>query len=154
MPAGRPRKPAPLRIIEGNRGNRPIPKEAKIGGGDCPRRPQHLLGMARTKWEQLAPDLHTAGLLTTADADALASYCVAYQEWRECTALVKREGRTFVTIRGVRGIRPELKIAHKAQAIMQQLMSQFGLSPKARANLGTAGTPKEIEDPFSAIGGA
>lgn len=154
MPAGRPRKPAQLRIAEGNRGHRPIPPEASFTATDCPKRPAHLYGLARTQWDKLAPQLHTAGLLTEVDADALAAYCVAYHQWRDASAVVKREGMSFVTSRGVRGIRPEVKIAHKALGLMQQLMAQFGLSPKSRANLGTSGAAKVDDDPFSALAGS
>lgn len=146
--AGRPRTPAKLRIIEGNRGNRPIPKEVEIDGV-MPKRPAHLDGLARTQWDSLSKKLHASGLLSSVDSDALAAYCVTYAEWRACRAVIKREGLSFVTSRGVRGIRPEVKIAHKALSIMQQLMMQFGLSPKARANLGTPGKTKD-EDPFLA----
>ena len=153
VPAGRPRKPAALRILEGNRGNRRIPDEPQIADEGIPKRPAHLQGLARTQWDSLAEKLHAAGLLTSVDSDALAAYCVSYAEWRDCCAIIKREGRSFVTSRGVRGIRPEVKIAHKALALMQQLMAQFGLSPKARANLGGPVGKKGEEDPFNAATG-
>lgn len=153
MPAGRPRKPAALRIIEGNPGNRRIPDEPEVDGA-MPPIPAHLPPLAKECWKRLAPKLHEAGLLTMVDSDALALYCQCYAEWRLATKLVQREGMTFITSRGVRGIRPEVKIAQKANALMQQLMSQFGLSPRARANLGGPVKPKEV-DPFTAaMGGA
>lgn len=148
MPAGRPRKPAALRIIEGNRGKRDIPDEVQIDD-EMPDCPAHLTGLARSQWKVLAPKLHGAGLLQSVDADALAAYCIAYQQWRDATTIIKREGMTFLTIRGVRGIHPAVKIQQKALSLMQQLMSQFGLSPKARANLGGAGKSNKPEDPFS-----
>lgn len=146
--AGRPRTPAALRIQEGNRGKRPIPPEPEVAE-DMPARPSYLHGPALAKWKELAGKLHEAGLLKSVDGDALATYCVTYAQWLEATAIIKREGMTFVTHRGVRGVKPEVKIQQKALALMQQLMAQFGMSPKARANIGGP-TKKAPEDPFSA----
>jgi len=147
MPAGRPHKPAALRIVEGNRGKRKIPAEVKIDD-EMPQRPAFLHGLALTQWDALAGKLHAVGLLQSVDADALAAYCVSYAQWRDATQMLRKDGLTTESLHGVPAAHPAVGIQQRALASMQQLMMQFGLSPKARANLGTPGK-KVDDDPFS-----
>lgn len=149
MPAGRPKKPAALRIAEGNAGHRPIAPEVEIDQ-DMPIRPIYLQGAALEKWNEIVPKLHKVGLLSSVDRDALEAYCTTYQHWREACNGIELKGVTYKSLMGTVVINPDVTVAHKSMQIMQQLMGQFGLSPKARANLGSVGKPADT-DPFNAV---
>lgn len=153
MPGGRPRTPAPLRLLEGNRGHRPIPDEIQVDNS-MPERPEYLDGLAAKCWDRLAPKLHPVGLLKFVDADALAAYCVAYADWREAARDVKKNGQTVDGVMGVQVVNPAFRNMQTSLDQMQKLMKQFGLSPAARAALMSGIDSKKPADPFTEAMGA
>ncbi len=71
MPGGRPRKPAALKALEGNRSRRDIPAELPLHG--TPDLPDWLAGSrARDHFRFLAAEFGGAGVLKRADSPALA----------------------------------------------------------------------------------
>jgi P27 family predicted phage terminase small subunit len=97
MPAkrGRPPKPTALKKLH-NAGRRPLnelePEPPQIapaspGGNVVPLRtavvhveaPPYLVGIALEKWNELAPQMANACVVTAWDRDALARYCVAHK---------------------------------------------------------------------------
>jgi phage terminase small subunit len=92
---GRKPKPAYLRVIEGNRGRRPIPQGAREPQSK-PVRPKWLKGRAARLWDEV---LAIAPWLERADAYKLASWCERQadferpRERRQWTAADRREHR-------------------------------------------------------------
>jgi P27 family predicted phage terminase small subunit len=146
---GRPPKPAALKILEGNRGRRPInegPKFRPI----APECPAWLSEQAQDEWERLAPQLEALGLLTEADMTDFAGYCQSYSRWIEAETVIERMGITYesrhmemsedgntferITIRA----RPEVGIAQKEKLAMMRFGALFGLSPSDRGRINVA----------------
>jgi hypothetical protein len=92
---GRKPKPAYVRLIEGNRGRRPIPQGLSEPSGK-PVRPKWLRGRATRLWTEV---LSFATWLTIADSYKLAAWCDRQaqfenpRERREWTAADRREHR-------------------------------------------------------------
>lgn len=73
--AGRPRKPTALRVLEGNRGKRPLPQGEPVSpaGAVCP---SWLSPAAREMWKLYAPTYEVMGCLRQADTLAFANWMI------------------------------------------------------------------------------
>ena len=72
---GRPKKPTKLKLIEGNPGKRPLPKnepKPKIKKSEAP---EWLDETARAIWDEYEPKLRNLELLTEIDQEAFAAFC-------------------------------------------------------------------------------
>src|SRR5258708_5182575 len=78
---GRKPKPTRIKILSGNPGKRPLPKNDVKPPKQIPRPSPILQGLARKEWWHIAPLLYDAGLLTKIDVPALATYCQCYARW-------------------------------------------------------------------------
>ncbi len=92
--------------------------------------------------------LKEMGVLTVADGNALARYCVMWCEWWRCDEHVKKYGISFplkrVVDRGkptetveIMGFQPfpELTQRNKLAVELRRLEAEFGLTPAARTRL-------------------
>lgn len=136
-------KPAHLKLLEGNPGRRPIPKEPRPEIGEIPAAPAFLTVDARKEWDHVATQLHRLGLLTVVDVAALAAYCQAYGRWltaeRAIAAMAERDlltgGLMIKTTNGNAIQNPLVGTSNKAASDMVRYASEFGLTPAARARL-------------------
>ena len=167
--AGRPHKPAALRIAEGNRSRTEIPLEAQPNRL-APPCPADMTGDARAEWDRLAPQLVDLGLLRETDLAAFASYCYAWAEFifweREVERDRRKAGRSSQLIETKDVEREILKKSgekeviivpvkaqvfepsaisrlHKAEELLRRYLSKFGLTPADRAGLAAAGDAKD-----------
>ena len=155
MPAGRPPRPAALKLIEG-RGNgkdtagRPI-KEPPAFVRLPPAPPAWLPTEARAEWERVVPELHRLELLKPIDGAALTSYCLAWARLRECTEIVEREGMVLHDDKQGRAQRhPALLTAEAASRELRAWCSEFGLTPSAEQRLGKVKSDDGQQDnPFA-----
>lgn len=170
MGAGRPNKPTQLKVLQGNPGKRPLPKnEPRPPEGEV-KTPPWLHGKARTAWRWIAPILDRMGLLTTADPHALALLCEAYAEYIQAREIVRKLGMTYesrifrattkrVTIEETDEAddpesgwsimirpRPEVAIAADAWRRAHRMLVEFGMTPSSRAKVSV--NPAEEWDPF------
>jgi P27 family predicted phage terminase small subunit len=141
-PPGRPKKPTALKVLEGNPGNRSLPKNEVKPKPLMPKCPTWLHKYAKKEWKAIAPKLEALGLLTEVDKTALASYCQAYARWREAEEFMKQYGTIFKTPSGYIQQVPQVAIAQKYMSLMLSALSKFGLSPADRAGL-TVSKPNE-----------
>jgi P27 family predicted phage terminase small subunit len=154
---GRRRKPTNLRVIEGNRGHRPLnldePKFARPP--DMPEPPSFMDTFGLEEWARVAPELYATGLLTTPDASALAGYCMAFSRWRTAEEAIQVQARVDDKVKhgGLVQVTKDgnviqnvlVGIANKARQDMIRAAAEFGLTPSARANL--KGSQRGDEDP-------
>lgn len=130
------RGPAPepqvLQILKGNPSKRPLRREPKprLGAPDCPR---ELQGEARAEWQRIVPDLDQIGLLAKADRAVLIGYC-------QCWAAFQEAGRMMEE----NFTRTEILIWAKLNERLLSYTRELGLSPAARARLGTV--PEKADD--------
>lgn len=125
MSRGRKPKPTALKILQGNPGKRPLPRNEPKPHGKA-EQPDWLTAGGRSVWEQYAPVVEGMGLLTDADADVFGRWCELAAEFRD--KLV------------------DMSAAKMAR--MDKLESRFGLDPVSRASLGMAAMKAEKKNPF------
>lgn len=145
-----PRKPAIVKIAEGNPGNRPIPKE--INGRGHPDVPPELSTEEGELWVSIYESL-PIGLLTAADTAVMERMAIAWARYRQCQRTI-RAGRLMVLLPDSRGVdrlvrNPLLAVQRQAADEMHACGEVLGLSPVARTRITTEG--KEDEDPLTLL---
>ena len=142
--AGRPPKPAALKLVTGNPGKRgqnkqePDPEYLK----DLTA-PAWLPDDAKRVWDEVAPHLAQAKLLTRVDVESLAMGCVAIAQYRLAVgvagnALVKSktvEGEDGDPVTSGEHINPWLFVQSMAFKQASNVFQQFGMSPAARTRI-------------------
>lgn len=134
---GRKRKPPALRALTGGK---PAPD-----AGSSPARasdltpPAFLTDRAAQHWPALADLLADMGVMADGDRLALALLCEALAEWIEAGETIARDGATYdcTTEAGAVMHRAHPAVAQRADAArrVQSLLSEFGLTPSARAKV-------------------
>lgn len=104
------RKITNLKVLEGNRGKRPLPKDEPKPQPVAPDLPKDIDTQAKKAWQRLAPMAVRLGLLTETDGDSFASLCQArsrlLQIW---TRLKKIPKELKAAEREVKKIKMEVK---------------------------------------------
>lgn len=130
MPAGRPRKPTALKLLDGTYrkdrdGN--VQDEVKP---DKPKRltaPSHLGRKGKAVWRRLGPMLQRLGLLTEADTEAFASYCRQHDLWHAAIEAMNADPSDMNAFRRHQSATDQI----------HRLGSKFGLTPSDRNGLTT-----------------
>ena len=130
--AGRPTKPSALKLVEGNRGKRALPKnEPDPAYLNDLTPPEHLPAEAAAVWSEIAPRLRSALLLTELDTLALEWLCIAAAQHRRATAELA-ESDSFIVKNSPS---PWLIVQSMAFKRAKVLCDAFGMSPAARARV-------------------
>ncbi len=104
--------------------------------------PADLSQAAKKVWKQTVPVLLELGTLTTADGDALASYCQAKVMWQLAQASIDKDGIIIQSSQGLKK-NPAVTVADTAMKTMRALMGEFGLTPASRTKIETNAPDKE-----------
>jgi P27 family predicted phage terminase small subunit len=134
---GRRPKPNHLKLVTGNPGKRPIPKD----NVEPPPRsrplspPPEVRGTARNEWKRLAPVVHRLGLLSDLDRGPFAAYCISYGRWRDAEEALQREDLVIKTSTGAVIQNPLLGISNRAMREMMRYAVEFGFTPSARSRV-------------------
>lgn len=145
-------KPVELKVLEGNRGHRPIDIQAlfrpEVGVPDAPK---WLLPEARKAWRRLSAELVHYNVLSKIDRDAFAMLCqsIGRMELMErsvtsrcavLTAADKDPGLAFFdkTPNGMVIQSALYQVLKREQESVYKLLESFGLRPDARAKVTTA----------------
>ena len=126
---GRKPKPTALKILDGTRGDRVNRDEPTLpkASVEPPDWLDDLEGFGIDHWNELAPMLSKAGLLTEGDRPALALLCRAYARLR---------------------LDP---LDDKANDLYRRMLVEFGLTPSSRSRIkATAEKPKDALAEFLA----
>lgn len=123
---GRPRKPTALKLLQGNPGKRPLPKNEPHPKVGCDPPPWLPLD-ARVEWKRLAPGLLRYRLLTELDGDAFAALCMMTAQLADLGAI------------------PGASITDTTKEL-RQLWGRFGMTPADRSKVSSA--PEKKADPF------
>src|SRR5437867_6293718 len=83
-------KPTVLRVLEGNKGKRALPRNEPQPPADMPNPPAYLNGYALEEWNRVAETLHSIGTLTAIDQSLLGAYCMAFARWRQAEEDLER----------------------------------------------------------------
>jgi P27 family predicted phage terminase small subunit len=145
---GRKPKPTPLKILTGNPGKRPLNGQEPLPKRGRPVCPAFLSAGAKSQWRRLVPELDRLGLLTLVDSGALAAYCQAWDEFRQATITLNKEGRIVSGALGGLKSHPAVAQQRSAWKGIQAFAALFGLDPSSRTRLKVP--PKE-DDPLAAF---
>jgi P27 family predicted phage terminase small subunit len=134
MKPGPKPKPTALKKLAGNPGQRRLSDDEPTPEAAAPERPSFLSEAAAAEWDKIAPKLVAMGVLSTADAAALALYCEYYTRWQDAEKKL-REGGHVVKVNGQVMPSPYLSVANKAAEMLLKLTGEFGLTPSARTRV-------------------
>ena len=130
------RKPAELRLVEGNRGHRPIPKAKVKTRKLMPPCPRWLSPIAKTEWKRAAPLLFEIGILRREDMVALAGYCENYAILVQCGNYIKKKGGYAKYLIGTNSqTSPHMTAMNKAFGLVKSFAAEFGLTPSSRGRI-------------------
>src|SRR5687768_12733153 len=116
-------KPIELRVIEGNRGRRPLPAGVPAASGK-PVKPRWLKGARARLWDEYAPLLPW---LARVDSETLAAWCCLAAEFSAA---------------------PDRMLSARISQ-MRTLAAELGMTPSARTRLGTQNESKEKNKYFA-----
>lgn len=145
-------KPAELKVLEGNRGHRPLNLDQifrpEVGVPDSPK---WLMPGAKKAWRRLSVELVRYNLISKVDREAFAMLCqtIGRLELIEQSLMAKQakllaEGKdpadalVDVTPNGLRIQSVSYQLLNKEQSKLHGLLKTFGLRPDARASVTTA----------------
>lgn len=143
MPASTP-KPTALRVYEGKRAHRPLPKGEPQPPLGAPPTPENLPPLGKWAWErQVALIAQVPGWLSTVDWRVLENWALDYAVWRDCVAAIQEHGLTFMdSFTDSSGqehlkpkARPELKSMNEASIRLLKADAALGFAPAYRARI-------------------
>jgi P27 family predicted phage terminase small subunit len=146
MRPGRKPKPFELKLIEGNRGKRPIKKEPKPEALASLSAPSWLDALGREFWKRHAHELARLGLLTILDHDLLSAAAERWSVYRRAARELKTSLVQLTEANGRIG-KPESAIAKQALMECRAILAEFGCSPASRTRVGANIPENETKDP-------
>lgn len=156
--AGRKAKPVDAILAEGNKSNltkaeieaRREAEEKLKPATDKIRCPTWLDKTGKRTWRAIVKELIEIDLMTNVDVYSLALACDAYSKYIEATKAIDEEGLTigYTNAGGNTNIvaNPNIAIAQKYGQQFKSYLSEFGLSPAARARLALHQLQEDDED--------
>lgn len=145
-------KPAELKVLEGNRGHRPIDLNAtfrpEVG---MPSMPKDLSAGARKVFKRLGPELLRYNLMSVVYSDLFEDLCETIADVKELRhslrarqKLLREQGKDpaeafeAMTPGGMPVQHPRYQILKSERQMMYSLLAKFGLSPSEQASVTTA----------------
>lgn len=145
--AGRPPKPARLKLLHGNPGQRKVQREPKPAP-KVPGMPTWLSAEAKAEWRRVVPQLDAVGTLAMVDRATLTTYCVAWATLVEVNKHIQEHGatvmvleQTFETEEGITNIyvsakrNPSVQTQREMAGIIRSFAAEFGLTPASRSRI-------------------
>lgn len=140
---GPPPTPTALRLLRGNPGKRPLPKNEPKPPEVNPGKPAHIAKdkVASAEWDRLVAltTAKNARVLTVADGPMLEATVLAYSDLRESQRIIQAEGMTYETTNPAGSLmyrkRPEVEIGADAWRRYVVGLTHFGLSPATRTKV-------------------
>lgn len=148
MPAGRPKKPTQLHLLNGNPSKlsglearaEQEPQPALFTRENVPPPPKHLPTVAKKCWKDNAPRLAEHHLLSDLDLNTLEMYCINYAFALQSLAAIKKAKQLVSERSTAHGDTYEEISAHtrafqQHQKAMLELAREFGMTPAARGRM-------------------
>jgi P27 family predicted phage terminase small subunit len=133
----RPRKPHKLRVLEGGRGkSRPLSPDLKAPA-DPLAAPRGLSREELAAWKLHSKWLRRLGIESGVDGGSFLAMVRHYCRAIRADGILRKKGLTMVSATNGEIRRPEVSISAESWRAYSLLAQQFGLTPAARAKLGT-----------------
>lgn len=130
-----PRKAVPtaLKVITGNPGKRPLPKnEPTLPTATHLPAPDFLGPVGVQEWERVVKLLSRVKLITEIDTTVLEMYCKTYEQWVALEKLCASEGGVAASINhAYLYIKPLAKL----KSDLLKFAIEFGMTPSSRVGL-------------------
>ena len=142
------RKPLPTAVHARNRnpGKRSRNKSEPSAGKDV-KKPKDLDKEASALWDDAVEWLKSMGVLDAADQVEIEMMCRIYSEWKDCLAIIEKEGRICESFDDreqlVLKTHPAVRQASDASKRLKSILSDFGMNPVARVPLGSKESKKK-----------
>ena len=148
MTRGRKPKPTALKALAGFPGKRAVNHaEPKFPApAEVPPPPNFLNKRAKAEWTRVAGELLAAGILTTIDTAALASYCSWWALFAQASEELENSGLVQTADSGYESPSAWVSLKKQASEQMHKFMTEFGLTPASRGRIKVM--PPEEKDPF------
>ena len=146
---GPPPKPLAVRELEGDRSKRKKKTGATPAKG-APSPPSTLDREAAAEWRRVVPKLAEIGMLSKVDRAGLAEYCRVWSMLQRCHATLKEEGDYLESLKGHLYPHPAGAMMVKLSTVLRAYLSEFGLTPAARARLAVEVAEKAPAEPMDA----
>lgn len=136
----RPRKPAHLRLVEGDTRNKGASAHAKaLASEPIPPNPlgdppADLDPVEQEVWERLGKEL-PAGMLRSVDMFMVRSFCMAVSMQRDAWKKLKASSFLVKTPSGMAVQSPYMSIVNRQTEVIVKVGAQLGLSPVARTRI-------------------
>ncbi|MBT1177586.1 phage terminase small subunit P27 family [Bifidobacterium callimiconis] len=115
-----------------------------------PRMPSWLSNGAKHCWKRTIPALAKQHIIKTADADALAAYCIAVDIMEQSARILATEGLT-VHANGSIKPHPCISTLNSAMKNVRAYAIEFGLTPASETNVTGITTSQPNDNPFTGI---
>ena len=132
---GRTPKPVALRVLEGNPGKRPLPKNEPRPKPVRPEMPDYLNAEGRKRWSELVGELESTGVLTVVDRETLGCYCAAFASFVSATRMLKKRGWVTRTQSGYLQQSPWVAIRNRAMDDLRRFGSELGIGAASRSRI-------------------
>ena len=139
---GRPPKPTPIKLLEGNPGKRRLNKDEPQLKLAKPRCPDHLDEVAQKEWKRVVRILMKMRVLTEADQVMLGIWCQTYSTMIDAQDKLKQAGTLYKSKGGFVQVSPLFGIVNKCVHVMSRIATEYGLTPAARVRLHTIAEAK------------
>jgi len=128
-----------LKVLEGNPGKRPLPKNEPKPNPVAPPCPTWVNPEGKKLWKYLAPLLERLGLLSEIDGPAFTAVCQSWGIWVALERQLKKIGRTYQYTNKAGATneaeRPESKMARNSLELCKTLLTEFGMTPSSRSRI-------------------
>ena len=151
---GRTPKPVQLSKLSGDR--RAMARNPLEMPFAVPVSPAWLSDEAKNEWDEIVPVLARMRVISEADKIAIAQLADALSRWKHIGANIKKSGGYAHPIKDRNGVtvglrrNPMVSMHIEYGLVVQKLLSQFGMTPSARARL-TEDGKEETDFIFSRI---
>ena len=145
-------KPTKLKLLEGNPGKRPLPKDEFTPEPSC-KPPKELNNLEMELWNYYAVQLDNAGLLSKMDQSTLANFCRAQARIKEISRILNdKETKMLIsytesapngTEKPIVKLNPLVIEQRLLIAQVKQMAPDFGMTPRGRVGLSVQPTEKK-----------
>ena len=159
---GPPKKPVELKLLQGNPGEKKLPKPLKVPKIKGMKPPRELGKLGKAMWRRILPKLKAQNLASDLDVNMLSRYCDTYEHWTNARKFILENGTAYPIYQTPlpteeelkAGKKPELRYMVQYPQVSQmnqwardltRYEQQFGMSPASRTALVLEAPPKASE---------
>ncbi len=149
---GRPRKSPELKLIEGNRGKRPIPRADSSDFSPLGKPSEFLSASGLRYWEVLKSTVEANGIARASDAAFLELMCELYADYRASISELETHGAYYETTSAngnkIKRRHPALDMKRQTEKALISMFHELGMTPSSRMRLIAPPSPPNPNDRF------